>query len=104
MGLRVDQKIVIVTRPTQLAALRKKFATRSQAKFQIVSAKRRELARKADLSEKDVVALAEEEFGEVDRSAALYDEAVQQLRSELDFSDFDLPVQTVDRDFLPNFL
>jgi hypothetical protein len=26
------------------------------------------------------------------------------LREDLDFSDFDLPVQTVDRDFLPNFL
>ena len=50
MGLRVDQKIVIVTRPTQLAALQRKFNTRSQAKFQIVTAKRRKLARELSTS------------------------------------------------------
>src|SRR5436305_8534721 len=104
MGLRIDQKIVIVTRPTQLAALRRKFATRAQAKFQMVSAKKRELSRKRDLNQADLEELASKEFTEIDRAAEQYDQAVLQLRSELDFSDFDLPVQTVDRDFLPNFL
>jgi NAD kinase len=104
MGLRIDQKIVVVTRPTQLAALRKKYNTRAQAKFQIVSAKKRELAKNEALGGADVERLAAGAFMELDEAAELYDAAVGQLRDELDFSDFDLPVQTVDRDFLPNFL
>ena len=104
MSLRADQKIVIVTRLTQLAALRRRYNTRLQAKFQIVSAKRRELAAKVQSPGTDLDALAEEAFEEVDRAAEQYDSAVQQLRHGLDFDEFDLPVQTVDRDFLPNFV
>jgi len=103
MGLRIDQKIVIVTRPTQLASLRKKFNTRSQAKFQIVTAKRRELAR-AGAAPGAIEEMAAAAFEDVDAAAGQYDSAVKQLREDLDFSDFDLPVQTVDREFLPNFL
>ena len=95
---------MIVTRPTQLAALRKQFATRAQAEFQIVSSKKRELSRKRHLSERDLISMAHADFDEIDRSAEQYDVALKQLRTELDFDDFDLPVQTVDRDFLPNFL
>jgi NAD kinase len=102
--LRADQKIVIVTRPTQLAALRQKFNTRSQAKFQIVSAKKRALASQSRAQTADLDALAEQAFEEVDRAAEQYDASVQQLRQDLDLGDFDLPVQTVDRDFLPNFV
>jgi NAD kinase len=95
-------KIIIVTRATQLASLRQKFNTRSQAKFQIVTAKRRELARSA-ASSVNIEALAEQAFLEVDQAADQYDAAILQLRRELVFPDFDLPVQLVDRDFLPNF-
>lgn len=104
MGMRFDQKIVIVTRATQLSALRKRFATRSQAKFQIVSAKKRLLAKKAIAEDVDLDALAEVAFAEVDRAADVYEESVGRLRDDLDFTDFDLPVQTVDRNFLPNFV
>jgi NAD kinase len=105
MGLRVDQKIVIVTRPTQLAALQRKFNTRAQAKFQIVTAKRRKLAKElSTASAAKLDALAEHEFDEVDQAAQQYDASVQQLRRDLAFADMDLPVQTVDRDFLPNFV
>ena len=102
--LRRDQKIVIVTRATQLASLRRKFNTRSQAKFQIVSAKKRELAASSVAAGAELNAMAEAAFTEVDRAAEQYDSSVQQLQQDLDFSDFDLPVQTIDRDFLPNFL
>lgn len=102
--LRADQKIVVVTRPTQLASLRRRYNTRSQAKFQIVSAKRRALAAKALSAGADLDALAEEAFADVDRAAEQYDSAVRQLQRELDFEDFDLPVQTIDRDFLPTFV
>lgn len=102
---RIDQKIVIVTRPTQLADLRKKFNTRSQAKFQIVTAKRRMLVKEqTDLPLADLERMADEEFERLDEAAETYDASVQQLRKDLDFNDFDVPVQVVDRDFLPNFL
>jgi NAD kinase len=105
MGLRIDQKIVIVTRPTQLAALKRKFSTPAQAKFQIVSSRKRELARSAPArGGAELEAQAEQEFGAVVASSQKYDESVKQLRGDLDFGDFDLPVQTVDRDFLPNFV
>lgn len=101
---RIDQKIVIVTRPTQLAALRQRFNTRSQAKFQIVSAMKRKLAREAISSMEKLDELAEQAFVEVDQAATQYDSSVEQLHRNLAFDDFDLPVQTVDRDFLPNFV
>jgi NAD kinase len=104
MGLRADQKIVVVTRPTQLAALSRQFGTRSQAKFKLVSAKRRQLSQGTPVAaaalEEDAVRL----FDSMDKAASLYESSVKTLRSDLDFDDFDLPVQTVDRDFLPNFL
>jgi NAD kinase len=104
MGLRIDQKIVIVTRSTQLAALRRRYNTRSQARFQIVSAKKRELAREGQPSSADLDELAEASFDEVDRAAEQYDRSVQQIRRDLDFDEFDLPVQVIDRGFLPNFV
>lgn len=103
----IDQKIVLVTRPTQLQRLKGQFATGSMAKFQIVSAKKRELTRSraaATASVEELERLAEESFRDVDREAETYDAAVRLLRRELDFDDFDLPVQRVDRDFLPNFV
>ena len=100
-----DQKIVLVTRPTRLERLKGKFATRSLAKFQMVSAKKRELARRRVDEDPDALELlAEETFRDVDREAETYDGAVAALRRDLDFDDFDLPVQTVTRDFLPNFV
>jgi NAD kinase len=106
MGMRIDQKIVIVTRDTQLGMLKRKFSTRSQAKFQMVSAKRRELAQQAKSAEDEagIDVLAEMAFDELDRAAQQYEQSVQQLQGDLDFSDFDLPVQKVDRSFLPNFV
>jgi NAD kinase len=99
----VDQKIVIVTRPTQLASLRRRFATRSQAKFQIVSAKKRELAR-AGAAPALLDQLAEAAFVDVDKAAGAYDSSVEQIRQDLDKAGFDMPVQSIDRDFLPNFV
>ena len=104
MGLHIDQKIVVVTRPTQLEALRQKFATRSQAKFQMVSARKRQLAQKSAAPEAELDVLAEGLFKEIDIASELYEGSVEQLRRDLDFDDFDLPVQTVNRDFLPNFV
>ncbi len=105
MGYRVDQKIVIVTRPTQMGELRKKFNTPAQAKFQMVSAAKRELSRQpAAPSSAKINELAEMKFRSVESASEQYDQSVQQLRRDLDFGDFDLPIQAIDREFLPNFV
>jgi hypothetical protein len=103
--MRADQKIVVVTRPTQLAALSRQFGTPSQAKFRLVSAKKRQLAHAAPTAAPaQLEEVAGELFDSLDRAAGVYDKSVKTLRTELDFDDLNLPVQTVDRDFLPNFL
>ena len=104
MGYRIDQKIVIVTRPTQMGELRKKFNTRAQAKFQIVSAAKRELVRQSPMPSAKLEELAERKFRSVDAASEQYDQSVQHLRRDLDFGDFDLPIQMIDREFLPNFI
>jgi hypothetical protein len=116
---RIDQKIVIVTRPTQLAALKSKFGTGGQAKFQLVSARKRQLvgqlaaaAASSGGKAKALVSsdartldrLAEAAFTDVDRSSSVYDEAVKKLRADLDFEDLEVPVQMLERDFLPNYV
>jgi NAD kinase len=103
MSLKVDRKIVIVKRPTLLASLQRKFSTRSGAKFHIVSAKKRELAR-AGAPAAEIEGLAEAVFKDVDDAARIYDDTVQHVQADLDAARFDLPIQTIDRDFLPNFV
>jgi NAD kinase len=100
---RDDLKIVIVTRPTQLADLQRKFATRSRAKFQVESAKKRELLR-AGAAVATVEKLAAAAFREVDDAAEVYRRAVEQVHRGLEEGGFDVPIQTIDRDFLPNFV
>src|SRR4051812_30190875 len=96
---RIDRKIVLVTRPTQLAALKSKFGTGGQAKFQIVSARKRQLVSELAASGAkpsktlDLEVLAEAAFSDVDRSSSTYDSAVKRLRAELNFDDLDVPVQ-----------
>jgi NAD kinase len=109
MGMLIDQKIVIVTRDTQLGALKRKFSTRGQAKFHMVSSAKRELSKKAKAAEaavelEQLEQRAEEMFQSVELADVLYEQSVKQLHGDLDFDDFDLPVQKVDRSFLPNFL
>ena len=103
MGLKFDRKIVIVTRATQLASLKSRYATRSQARFQIVSAKKRELARAGAPAAK-VEAMAAEAFEDIDRASQVYDETVQRVQADLAAAKLELPIQTIDREFLPNFL
>ena len=87
----IDQKIVLVTRQTQLESMRRKFGTPSQAKFQVVSAKKRELAAQgapAALLEEQAVAV----FREIAGASETYDKAVTDVRQMLDDLGVDLPV------------
>jgi len=104
MGLRADRKIVIVTRPTQMVELRRKFSTGGQAKFRMVSARKRALMRAAPQKAEVLEAMAAAVYDEVESASQKYDDSLQRLRNDLDFEGVDAPVQMVDRDFLPNFV
>lgn len=107
MAFVIDQKIVLVTRETRLQGLKAKWATKSQAKFAISMAVQAELAREAEelgeeLSAPRLRAAAEERFHEYEEEDALYDDALQRLRRDLD--DLGPKLQIVQRSFVPNFV
>jgi NAD kinase len=104
---KADQKIVLVTRETRLAGLRKRFATKSQAKFYVARAleadKTREaLAAGAPVLHEELRAAAEEEFHEYEEEQQFYDESLTRLRADLE--ELGPPVQIVERAFLPHLV
>jgi NAD kinase len=76
----VFEKVVVVTRKTRLAELIERFNTRGQAKFYVEH--------------------AGGDFGEYEREDAAYRASLDLVRAGLDFG---LPVQLMDRSFLPTF-
>src|SRR5205823_1270374 len=105
--LKADQKIILVTRETRLAGLRKRYATKGQAAFHVKRAVEAELAREAVAAGAPVVLAelheaAEEEFGKYEEEEQVYGDAVEHLRRDLD--DLGPKVQVVDRGFVPNFV
>lgn len=100
--MKVDQKIVLVTRETRLAGLKKRFSTRSQAKFyvkQAVQAERLRAAPKMALSE--VARQADIAYSDYENEDQFYQESLDRLHAELDLG---LRVQVIDRSFLPTFI
>jgi NAD kinase len=77
----VFEKIVVVTRKTRLAELIERFNTRGQAKFYVTH--------------------AGGDFDEYEREDSAYRASLDLVRGGLDFG---MPVQIVDRSFLPTFL
>jgi NAD kinase len=102
MGPSLDPKIVVVTRQTRMKALRAKFATRGMAKFAMSKAREIELAKsgKRVPSEAEAVAV----FEDLELEDVAYEKAVAEVHDELDLSDLGMKVQTIDRDFVPNFI
>jgi NAD kinase len=97
--MRIDQKIVLVTRPTGLARLRKRFNTAQQAKFYIGQAAVHEAARSGAHSASAEV--AERAFVDYENEDDTYNNAVAHLKREL--QDL-LYLQTIGRELLPNFV
>jgi NAD kinase len=104
-------EIVIVTRPTELAGLRERFVTDRQVKFYLQRAHVQELVRRRDAAaptrsaQQSALAAedlreADQAFGELGERDALYRQALERLRDELDF---DLPVRLLERSLVPNF-
>jgi NAD kinase len=97
-----DPKIVIVTRQTRMQALKAKFSTRGMAKFAMVRSREIELAKSAQSASAPQSAAAV--FDELELEDVAYGSAVEQVRDELNLKDLGLNVQTIDRDFVPNFV
>jgi hypothetical protein len=93
-------RIVVVTRQTRLEGLLRRWSTRGQARFAFRKA-RAVHALKAGADD-DPLAAEEEadlDFLDLDEENTTYHEAIQRLSRELDFG---LPVQVVDRQYLPS--
>lgn len=95
-------RIAVVTRETRLKGLLRRWATKGQAKF--VFRKRAAVAAmQADASLQTVAQseqAAEEDFEEIETEDRTYQNSIRELVRTLDFG---MPVQVVDRQFLPNF-
>jgi len=76
-----------------------RWSTKPAARFALVQSKKRELARAGHFDEHSVAHAAEADYQDLDREDLSYHETIARLRSELDF---DVPVQFVDREILPN--
>lgn len=99
---KVDQKIVLVTRPTRLQSLRRRYNTAGQAKFMLAQNAQREMLRAAPAASMDMLReVAEEAVVDFEREDDAYERAVESIRSEL--TDL-LPLQTVDREIVPTLL
>lgn len=92
--------IALVTRKTRLQGLLARWATKGAARFQIQQAKLRDMVDAGAEPTATVQKEAEEEFDLLEDEDTTYQQAVAQLRRELELG---LPVLVVDRDFLPNF-
>jgi NAD kinase len=95
-------RIAVVTRETRLKGLLRRWATKGQAKF--VFRKARAMAAAESLDAPQAVALSEqaadEDFDFIETEDRTYQESIQQLVRSLDFG---MPVQVIDRQYLPNF-
>jgi NAD kinase len=102
MRAAIDQKIVLVTRPTRLATLRQKFNTKQQAKFYIQRAAEIDIAQRAPKAAARTRARAPvEAFADYEHEDETYQSAIDKLRIEL--TDL-LPVHVLQRDFVPSYV
>jgi hypothetical protein len=91
--------IAVVTRKTRIEGLLERWATRPAARFAVVQARVVERARSGDFDENAARSAAQADFEDLEAEDEVYRDVLAGLRNELAF---DLPVQFVDRSFLPN--
>lgn len=105
--MQKQRSIVIVTRPTRLDGLKRRWGTVGQAKFSLTAA--HTLA--ANSSEKDAASPlsrlpkskrgpTQADFDDYENEDRIYRQAVHRLETELQF---DCPVKTIERFYVPNF-
>lgn len=91
--------IAIITRKTRMQGLLARWATRGQAKFRLKAAKMQERARTQGVA-KENLEDSDEDFDLLEAEDDTYQDAVARLHQAVDFG---LPIQVVDREFVPNF-
>jgi NAD kinase len=92
--------IAIITRKTRMQGLLARWATRGQAKFRLKQSKLQERARSSQQITDTMVAQSDEEFESLEDEDDTYQRAIGKLHQAIDFG---LPIQIVDREFVPNF-
>jgi len=97
--IKLRPGIAVVTRKTRMEGLLERWATRPAAKFRLVQMKVGELIRAGAHDDRAAAQAAEFEYDDLDTEDEVYHQTLTRLRSELDF---DLPVQYIDRSFLPS--
>jgi len=113
MGAFLLPGITIVSAPTRLEGLRRRWGTAGQAKFRLMRAhaQEQELRQgppvhqkrgRATVAQKIAIPAAQQQadFLEYEQEDAIYKDVVDVLEDELQFG---LPVRRVDRSFVPNF-
>ena len=106
--MRQQNSIVIVTRPTRLDGLRRRWGTLGQAKFVMAAARAIESEMPGTLIPSDVhhkssKAMPESDqvdFAEYSNEDSVYQNAIDELEFSLQFG---IPIKTIDRAFVPNF-
>ena len=91
--------IAVITRQTRMEGLLARWATRPAARFALAQALRVERARAGVVDEAEVGQAADAAYDDLDLEDSTYHETIAHLRSDLDF---ELPIQFIDRGFLPN--
>jgi NAD kinase len=92
--------IAIITRKTRMQGLLARWATRGQAKFRLKAAKVQEQARSRAQVTQEALAAGDEDFDSLEAEDDTYQQALAKLHQAVDFG---LPIQVVDREFVPNF-
>jgi hypothetical protein len=106
--VRVALGIAIVTRPTRLEGLRRRWGTLGQAKFRMSQAHAIEAERRSGgatrrggkLQHARPVQTQQADFDEYEHEDDIYQRVIDDLQRELQFG---MPIKLVDRAFLPNF-
>lgn len=97
---RRQPRIVLVTRQTRMEGLLQRWSTKGQAHFVFRRAKAVASVKAGDLAQAAQVQQAEDlDFLELEDEDTTYQDAVRKLSRELDFG---MPVQEIDRQYLPN--
>lgn len=102
--LATKRSIAIVTQPTRLKGLLRRWVTPRQAAFRLKQAHLHEAMRQGQAVERAVpeesIAAAHSAFAHYEREDEVYEDVTQRIARELQF---DLPLRFVERHFVPTF-